>query len=89
MPTATRTYRVFVSSTFEDLKAEHNDLQREFFHCLRKLCEENNASFKAIDLRCGVPDEAALDQQTMEICLREIEHCQLKLVGKVIGGARH
>jgi hypothetical protein len=76
MPTATRTFRVFVSSTFEDLKAERDALQRDVFPRLRKLCEENNARFQAIDLRWGVRDEAALDQQTMEICLREIERCQ-------------
>jgi WD40 repeat protein len=31
MPTATRTFRVFVSSTFEDLKAERDALQRDVF----------------------------------------------------------
>ena len=76
MPTATRTFRVFVSSTFEDLKDERDILQREVFPRLRKLCEANNARFQAIDLRWGVRDEAALDQQTMEICLREIARCQ-------------
>ncbi len=76
MPTATRTFRVFVSSTFEDLKAERDALQRAVFPKLRQLCEENGARFQAIDLRWGVRDEAALDQQTMEICLREIERCQ-------------
>lgn len=76
MPTATRTFRVFVSSTFEDLTAERDALQRDVFPKLRKLCEENGARFQAIDLRWGVRDEAALDQQTMEICLREIERCQ-------------
>jgi len=76
MPTATRTFRVFVSSTFEDLKAERDALQNSVFPKLRKLCEENGARFQAIDLRWGVRDEAALDQQTMEICLREIERCQ-------------
>jgi WD40 repeat protein len=76
MPIATRTFRVFVSSTFEDLKAERDALQREVFPKLRTLCEEHGARFQAIDLRWGVRDEAALDQQTMEICLREIRRCQ-------------
>jgi hypothetical protein len=76
MPTATRTFRVFVSSTFEDLKAERDALQRDVFPKLRQLCEENGARFQAIDLRWGVRDEAGLDQQTMEICVREIERCQ-------------
>jgi hypothetical protein len=64
MPTATRTFRVFVSSTFEDLKAERDALQRDVFPKLRKLCEENGTRFQAIDLGWGVRDEAALDQQT-------------------------
>jgi WD40 repeat protein len=76
MPIATRTFRVFVSSTFEDLKAERDTLQREVFPKLRTLCKRHGARFQAIDLRWGVRDEAALDQQTMEICLREIRRCQ-------------
>ena len=76
MPIATRTFRVFVSSTFEDLKEERDALQREVFPKLRTLCEQHGARFQAIDLRWGVRDEAGLDQQTMEICLREIQRCR-------------
>jgi hypothetical protein len=76
MPIVTRTFRVFVSSTFEDLKEERNALQRDVFPTLRTLCERHGARFQAIDLRWGVSDEAALDQQTMEICRREIRRCQ-------------
>ena len=76
MPTATHIFEVFVGSTFEALKAERDALQCDVFPKLRKLCEENGARFQAIDLRWGVSDEAALDQQTMEICLREVERCQ-------------
>jgi hypothetical protein len=76
MPTTTRTFRVFVSSTFEDLKEERNALQREVFPELAKLCEVHGARFQAIDLRWGVREEASLDQKTMEICMAEIERCQ-------------
>jgi hypothetical protein len=76
MPIATRTFRVFVSSTFEDLKEERDALQRDVFPKLRTLCEQHGARFQAIDQRWGVRDEAALDQQTVEICLREIRRCQ-------------
>jgi WD40 repeat protein len=77
MSTTTPTFRVFVSSTFEDLKAERDALQLEVFPKLRKLCEEHGARFQAIDLRWGVRDEAALNQKTMDICLREIERCRM------------
>jgi hypothetical protein len=71
-----RTIRVFVSSTFGDLKDERNALQEEVFPRLRRYCERLGWLFQAIDLRWGVSTEAALDQGTMRICLTEIERCQ-------------
>ncbi len=72
----TRTIRVFVSSTFGDLKAERNELQKRVFPRLRRYCERLGWAFQAIDLRWGVSTEAALDQGTMRICLAEIARCQ-------------
>ena len=76
MPEATRTIRVFISSTFEDMKEERNALQLHVFPKLQTLCEENGARFTAVDLRWGVREEAALDHRTMDICLGEIERCK-------------
>ena len=76
MAQATRTFRIFVSSTFSDLKAERNALQRSLFPRLRELCARHGCRFQAIDLHWGVREEAALDQQTMRICLEEIARCQ-------------
>jgi NACHT domain- and WD repeat-containing protein len=76
MPRATRTFRIFVSSTFEDMAAERNALQTDVFPRLHKLCAEHDARFQAIDLRWGVRDEATLDQQTMGVCLAELARCK-------------
>lgn len=76
MSPISRTFRIFVSSTFNDLKAERNALQQEVFPRLRSLCENKGAHFQAIDLRWGVTEEATLDQKAMHICLSEIERCQ-------------
>lgn len=76
MPRSTRTFRIFVSSTFTDLKAERNALQERVFPRLRALCAAHGCRFQAIDLRWGISDEATLDQQTMSICLGEVERCQ-------------
>jgi WD40 repeat protein len=76
MPQTTRTFRIFISSTFSDLKEERNALQKYVFPRLRELAMEHGCRFQAIDLRWGVSEEAALDQQTMKICLAEIERCQ-------------
>lgn len=69
-------FRVFVSSTFSDLIAERNALQEKTFPELREYCRERGARFQAIDLRWGVSQEAALDQQTMNICFEELARCQ-------------
>ena len=71
-----KTFRIFVSSTFSDLKAERDALQRFVFPRLRELCASRGARFQAIDLRWGVSEEAGLDQRTMPICIGEIERCQ-------------
>jgi len=71
-----RTFRIFVSSTFSDMKEERNALQQHVFPRLRELCERHGARFQAIDLRWGVSQQASRDQQTMNICLGEIARCQ-------------
>jgi WD40 repeat protein len=76
MLTLSRTIRLFVSSTFSDMKAERDVLQREVFPKLRQLCLANGMRFQPIDLRWGVPEEAAQDNRTMRICLRELKRCQ-------------
>ena len=76
MPSVTRTFRVFVSSTFGDLTAERSELQKEVFPKLRDLCRARGASFQAVDLRWGISRDAAEDQQTMRICLGEIDRCR-------------
>ena len=76
MPQQTKTFRVFVSSTFTDMKEERSILQKKVFPKLEKFCEENGARFQAVDLRWGVNEESQLNQKTVEICLNEIARCQ-------------
>ena len=71
-----KTIRVYLSSTFEDLKMERDALQKTAFRNLREYCRENGWQFQAVDLRWGINNEATIDQRTMEICLREIARCQ-------------
>ncbi len=76
---STRHYpviRVFVSSTFSDLKHERNALQREVFPRLEAYCQRYGFQFQAIDLRWGVPSEAGLDHRTMRICFDELRRSQ-------------
>ena len=71
-----KLFRVFFSSTFSDFVDERNALQKEVFPKLKELCAAHGARFQPIDLRWGIPDEVALQQSTMQICLEEIKRCQ-------------
>ncbi|MCD7885892.1 MAG: DUF4062 domain-containing protein [Lachnospiraceae bacterium] len=71
-----RMIRIFISSTFEEFETERNLLETEVFPELDALCRTNAFSFQVIDLRWGVSRQAALDNQTVQICFDEIERCQ-------------
>ena len=72
----TRLFRLFVSSTFEDLQMEREALHTRVFPELAELCLKRGARFQPIDLRWGVSEEAGRDQRTMQICFEEIARCQ-------------
>ncbi len=54
MPQTARTFRIFVSPTFSDLRAERNALQARVFPRLRELAEAHACRFQVIDLRTVV-----------------------------------
>jgi hypothetical protein len=76
MVAAARTFRLFVSSTFEDMAAEREALHQRVFPELDRLCRQRGARFQAVDLRWGVSEQAMRDRRTMPICLEEIARCQ-------------
>jgi len=47
MARTSRTFRIFVSSTFSDLDAEHNALQKQVFPRLRYLATDHLCHFQA------------------------------------------
>jgi hypothetical protein len=51
MQQAERIFRVFVSSTFEDLEEERKRLHEEIFPRMRTFCWERGTRFQAIGLR--------------------------------------
>lgn len=73
---AERVVRVFVSSTFQDMQAEREELVKRVFPRLRKLCEERGVTWGEVDLRWGVPDEARAEGRVLPICLEEIQRCR-------------
>lgn len=64
--------RLFVSSTFADFALERALLHEQVFPRAVRYCERRGATFQAVDLRWGVTEQLAADQQTMQVCLAEI-----------------
>lgn len=71
--TNSKTFRLFISSTFSDLKEERNILQTEVFPEIKDFCKSYGYNFEPIDLRWGVSNEAGLDHKAMEICINEVQ----------------
>lgn len=72
-----REIRAFISSTFRDMREEREELVKQIFPQLRRLCESRGVTRGEADLRWGVPDEA----KVLPLCLAEIEHCRPYFIG--------
>ena len=81
-------FRIFVSSTFVDMRAERDILARKVFPSIRRSCEQRGVAFADVDLRWGITAEEAAEGQVLSLCLSEIDRCRpgfLILVGERYG----
>jgi hypothetical protein len=71
-----REIRVFISSTFRDMHEEREELVKQIFPQLRRLCENRGVTWGEVDLRWGAPDEAKAEGKVLPLCLAEIERLE-------------
>jgi nephrocystin-3 len=76
-----RQIRVFISSTFRDMKEDRDYLVKFTFPQLRKLCEQRGVTWGEVDLRWGVTDEQKAEGKVLPICLEEIHRCRPYFIG--------
>lgn len=76
-----RVIRIFISSTFEDMKAERDYLITKIFPQLAAKAAERDVSIIPLDLRWGISEEEACSGKVIEICLNEIEHSRPFFIG--------
>lgn len=50
-------FRVFISSTFRDLREEREHLVKKIFPEIRALCRLRGITFTEVDLRWGLTDD--------------------------------
>jgi hypothetical protein len=80
--------RVFVSSTFRDMHAERDPLNRFVFPELRSRSSRRGVDFAGVDLRWGITAGDARLLGTTRTCLDEIDRCRpffLSLLGDRYG----
>lgn len=71
-----KTFRLFISSTFSDFILERNILNDKIFPVVDDFCQQRGYNFQLVDLRWGVTNESALNQNTLAICLDEVKRCR-------------
>ncbi len=73
--------RVFLSSTFRDMKDEREAIMQNVMVQLAKFCYERGVSLTYIDMRWGITVEMSDNAQTILSCLREVDHSRPYFVG--------
>jgi nephrocystin-3 len=76
-----RMIRVFISSSFWDMKQEREELVKHVFPKLKKICSQRGVAFSAVDLRWGITEEQASEGRVLPICFREIAACRPFFIG--------
>jgi tetratricopeptide (TPR) repeat protein len=75
---ASRTVRVFLSSTFRDMEVERRHLINTIFPVLRSKARVRKVELTEVDLRWGITDSDAQSGNTVRLCLNEIDECRRK-----------
>jgi Domain of unknown function (DUF4062) len=76
MATQWETVYIFISSTFNDMHAERDYLVKQVFPQLREWCEKRKLRLVDIDLRWGVTETDAQNQNVVRVCLDRIDDCR-------------
>ncbi len=76
MSTSWRTIRVFISSTFRDMRAERDYLIKVVFPKLRERLLQHRVELYDIDLRWGITEDEAKNAQVITLCLEQVDECR-------------
>lgn len=83
-----RQLRLFVSSTFQDMQSERDELLLKTFPRFERLCRSRDVQFLPIDLRWGVTQAQAERGEILRICFDQVDRSRpffLGLIGERYG----
>lgn len=76
-----RVVRVFISSTFQDMQAERDELTFRVFPELRARCRQRGISLIDVDLRWGITEEQEIRGEVLPLCLQQIDQSRPFFIG--------
>ncbi|XP_048248137.1 NACHT domain- and WD repeat-containing protein 1-like isoform X1 [Haliotis rufescens] len=76
LPLPRSIVRIFISSTFSDMRAERNALSRDVSPILRSFCSSLDLDLQLVDLRWGLTEDTQNDHSAERLCLQEVKNCQ-------------
>ncbi|MBR3985752.1 MAG: DUF4062 domain-containing protein [Bacteroidales bacterium] len=76
-----RHIRVFISSTFQDMEKEREQLIKKVFPLLRGIAGARGVVVTELDLRWGITQEESENGKVLEICLNEIDNSRPFFIG--------
>lgn len=82
-----RCVRIFISSTFQDMKAERSVLAEDVFPRLRAKYTPRGIGILEVDLRWGIPESLSNNGHVLRLCIEEIDRCKPHFLG-ILGGRR-
>ncbi|EGC30921.1 hypothetical protein DICPUDRAFT_58027 [Dictyostelium purpureum] len=77
---AEREIRIFISSPFKDMKFDRDQIVKVVIPKIRKLCIERDIMISYVDLRWGVTSNQSEQSNSLSMCLKELEKCNV-LIG--------
>lgn len=72
-----KTLKVFISSTFRDMHSERDILTRTVFPLLRTKLSDYLINVHEIDMRWGITEAEANNNESLEICLNQVLDCDI------------
>eukprot|EP00026_Physarum_polycephalum_P000414 Phypoly_transcript_00415.p1 GENE.Phypoly_transcript_00415~~Phypoly_transcript_00415.p1 ORF type:complete len:1535 (+),score=349.28 Phypoly_transcript_00415:114-4718(+) len=86
-----REVKIFISSPFKDMNAERELLVKKIIPHLKRSCGERDVVLSYVDFRWGVTESQNEQAQTLLMCLREIQRCNIfiGLYGERYGWCLH
>lgn len=79
-----RVLKIFISSTFQDMREERDYLMRHTFPELKRLAAQRGVDIVPVDLRWGITEEESKSGKVLELCLQEIDNAIPFFIG-IIG----